>query len=717
MRIRRRSFFQLALAAGFLAAFLFTAQAARSQATCNQQLDADCDEVPDTLDNCKYIYNPNQANSDASEETPPYLLGDVCDRDDDNDGVMDDAGLGSVCPSADSCQSSRTCSVSRSACTSNIDCNGGSHRDFCMVQLQSCLSTGQPCNADADCPIIADVCGNHCTLSNASCDPLNDMCSATGCNDNCPFSENPNQVDGDGDDAGDACDNCLAVVNTSQANADDDLFGDACDADIDGDIFEQDPSIAPVCSVVPNSQGNPPGPPDTSCRDNCPFQYNVSQWDHDRDLVGTACDNCIVTDNPSQLDVDSDQVGDPCDNCLSAPNSSQANGDTDALGDQCDNCQDADNNLQIDSDFDGIGDSCDSCPGDYDPGQPDTDGDGTGDACDPCPVDFSDLDGDGVCNSTDNCPVVANTNQTDADDDGDGDVCDCDRDGDGINDKNQRSVPSGTEACFSDQLCTFLIAISPAPACNSAGGLTPPCCIDNCPDAVNPGQANGDADQEGDTCDPTPAVSQPGPSGFFDADGDSAADASDNCPAAFNSGQDDLDADSVGDICDADLDGDGLMNVADNCARLSNPGQDDTDGDRYGDLCDNCRWVSNHAQGDFDADSQGDRCDVDDGQISLQFDAPGEASWDAEETFDRWITVVGDLELLRSSGQYLQDPAVNPVAALHCDSSATSLLVGDIDVAPGQIVFIFTGGVTGAIENGFGQASNGGKRVNQDVCP
>src|SRR4051812_6126466 len=47
--------------------------------------DTDGDGVPDARDNCAELSNRDQANADAD------AVGDPCDRDDDNDGLSDDA--------------------------------------------------------------------------------------------------------------------------------------------------------------------------------------------------------------------------------------------------------------------------------------------------------------------------------------------------------------------------------------------------------------------------------------------------------------------------------------------------------------------------------------------------------------------------------------------------------------------------------------------------
>jgi hypothetical protein len=49
----------------------------------NPALDTDEDGVPDSADNCDFVANPDQLDTDGDG------LGNSCDADDDNDGVLD----------------------------------------------------------------------------------------------------------------------------------------------------------------------------------------------------------------------------------------------------------------------------------------------------------------------------------------------------------------------------------------------------------------------------------------------------------------------------------------------------------------------------------------------------------------------------------------------------------------------------------------------------
>jgi len=115
--------------------------------------------------------------------------------------------------------------------------------------------------------------------------------------DNCPYTSNANQDDGDTDGWGDACDQCPNDPDN--------------DADADG-----------ACDDI---------------------------------------DNCLDLPNPDQADTDSDGEGDACDcdDGLDGDGNGQVDADTDGVEDECDNCPDTANPGQIDGDNDGIGDACD----------------------------------------------------------------------------------------------------------------------------------------------------------------------------------------------------------------------------------------------------------------------------------------------------------------------------------------------------------------------
>lgn len=81
-----------------------------------------------------------------------------------------------------------------------------------------------------------------------------------------------------------------------------------------------------------------------------------------------------------------------------------------------------------------------------------------------------------------------------------------------------------------------------------------------------------------------------------DQDSDFIPTSCDNCPTIGNPIQADTDSDGVGDVCD-------------NCLASLNPLQTDSDSDSVGDVCDNCPTDSNPDQLDSDNNGVGDVCD------------------------------------------------------------------------------------------------------------
>ena len=131
------------------------------------------------------------------------------------------------------------------------------------------------------------------TLANAADDTDRD--GIHDCDDDCPYTPDPAQIDSDHDGVGDACDPCLGPGH-----------------DLDGDG---------LCGY----------------RDNCPTVANPDQADADGDGFGDACgDTC-----PAYGTVDADGDGwcdDTFDNCPTVANPSQADADGDGIGDACDPC-------------------------------------------------------------------------------------------------------------------------------------------------------------------------------------------------------------------------------------------------------------------------------------------------------------------------------------------------------------------------------------------
>lgn len=214
-----------------------------------KKTDSDGDGVADAKDNCTLAANNAQTNTDGD------AAGDVCDTDDDNDGLTDaeETALGTKSLASDSdgdgiADKADNCKLVKSVDQTDTD-----------NDLQ-----GDVCDTDDDNDGVLDSKPDNCPLV-ANADQADTDKNGTG---------NACENDKDGDGFGDANDNCPTVASGDQSDLDKDGTGDVCDPDKDGDTFE-------------------------NAKDNCPDIANADQCDIDTNKIGDRCDPGLVWAKPA----------------------------------------------------------------------------------------------------------------------------------------------------------------------------------------------------------------------------------------------------------------------------------------------------------------------------------------------------------------------------------------------------------------------------------
>ena len=296
--------------------------------------DADADGITDNRDNCQQLYNPSQANFDADTQ------GDICDADDDGEGIPD---------IADSCPMGALMWVSNTS--TDYDTDG-------------CKDDVEDADDDNDGALdIDDMCvtGTLNWTSDGTTDYDTDGCKDSG-----------EDLDDDDDTVNDTADACpkgeLGWISTPDLDHD----GDGC-LDAIEDADDDDDGVDDVDDSCPRGDLN---------------WASSSNTDNDGD-------GCL--DATEDLNDDNDDFPDYDDSCPRGATEWYSGRMTDYDGDGC-----LDSAEDLDDDADGVDDIDDNCPRGIEGWITNPTVDFDADGCHDWNEDTDD-DGDGVSDLVDLC--------------------------------------------------------------------------------------------------------------------------------------------------------------------------------------------------------------------------------------------------------------------------------------------------------------------------